>query len=68
MTLDTKLKQEQKKFIDKLKIIKIRNKTGWCAEKMESYVDLSHTTINKILVKHGLTNPKLKIPNNKGEA
>lgn len=37
------------------KILDIRNKTGWCASKIENFVDLGHTTINKILKKQGLT-------------
>jgi len=44
------------------RILTLRNKTGWCAEKIESFVDISHTTINKILVKHRLTKPN---PNRK---
>jgi len=51
-TIHTKVTQE-----DKEKIIKIRNKTGWCAEKIKSFVDLSHTTINKVLQENKLTNP-----------
>ena len=43
------------KIIDK--IISIRKKTGWGDKKIENFVDLSHTTINKILRKHKLTNP-----------
>ena len=39
------------------KIISIRNKTGWGDKKIENFVDLSHTTINKILRKNKLTNP-----------
>lgn len=39
------------------KIINIRNQTGWGAMKIEEFVDLGHTTINKILMKHKLTNP-----------
>ena len=37
------------------RIISIRNKTGFGAEKIENFVNLSHTTINKILKKHKLT-------------
>jgi putative transposase len=36
------------------KIISIKKKTGWGAEKIENVVNLSHTTINKILNKHSL--------------
>ena len=39
------------------KIISIRNKTGFGAEKIEKFVDLSHTSINKILKKNKLTEP-----------
>ena len=39
------------------KIIGIRNNTGWGERKIESFVGLSHTSINKILRKHSLTNP-----------
>jgi len=39
------------------KIIDIKKKTGWGAEKIEKLVPLSHTTINKILNKHKLTEP-----------
>ena len=39
------------------KIISIRNKTGFGAEKIENFVNLSHTSINKILKKNKLTAP-----------
>jgi len=39
------------------KIIKIKKQTGWGAEKIENFVELGHTSINKILKKHKLTNP-----------
>lgn len=39
------------------KIIKIKKHTGWGAEKIENFVDIGHTSINKILRKHRLTNP-----------
>ena len=43
------------------KIILIKKKTGWGAEKIEQLVPLSHTTINKILNKHKLVDsPKRK--------
>ena len=42
------------------KIISLRNKTGWCAEKIESFVEIGHTSINKILQKNKLTNPNPK--------
>ncbi len=46
-----------KKITQKIeeRIISIKNKTGWGAEKIESIVDLSHTSINKILRKYNLT-------------
>lgn len=37
------------------KIISIKKQTGWGAEKIENLVELSHTTINKILNKYNLT-------------
>jgi len=39
------------------KIIAIKKQTGWGAEKIENFVDVGHTSINKILNKHKLTNP-----------
>lgn len=42
---------------DEIKIVKIKKSTGWGAEKIENFVDLGHTSINKILRKHKLTNP-----------
>jgi putative transposase len=39
------------------KIISIKNKTGWGERKIENFVNLGHTTINKILNKHNLTKP-----------
>jgi transposase InsO family protein len=39
------------------RIVDIKKKTGWGAEKIENFVDLSHTSINKILNRHSLTNP-----------
>ena len=39
------------------KIIDIRNQTGWGEDKIADFVSLGHTTINKILNKHKLTNP-----------
>jgi len=39
------------------KVISIRNKTGWGDKKIENFVDISHTSINKILRKNKLTNP-----------
>ncbi|HDK42177.1 MAG TPA: transposase [Candidatus Pacearchaeota archaeon] len=39
------------------KIISIRNQTGGGEDKIADFVNLGHTTINKILNKHKLTNP-----------
>ncbi|MCK5149957.1 hypothetical protein KAJ87_03470, partial [Candidatus Pacearchaeota archaeon] len=39
------------------KIIKIKKQTGWGAEKIENFVDVGHSSINKILNKYNLTNP-----------
>jgi len=50
--IKTKITEE-----DELKIIKIKKQTGWGERKIENFVDLSHTSINKILNKHKLTNP-----------
>jgi putative transposase len=36
------------------KVISIKKSTGWGAEKIETLIDLSHTSINKILNKHNL--------------
>jgi putative transposase len=38
-------------------VIKLKEKTGWGERKIENFVELSHTTINKILRKHQLTIP-----------
>ncbi len=40
-----------------LEVIELRNKTGFGEDKLKDYLSLSHTTINKILNKHGLTKP-----------
>jgi len=39
------------------KIVKIKKQTGWGAEKIEDYIGVGHTTINKILNRHSLTKP-----------
>ena len=39
------------------KIVELRNKTGFGENKLINYFPLGHTTINKILNKHNLTNP-----------
>ena len=41
---------------DEQKIIDIKNKTGWGERKIENFVGLGHTTINKILRENHLTN------------
>jgi len=41
-------------------VITLKEKTGWGERKIENFVDLSHTTINKILRKYQLTNPNPK--------
>ena len=51
-TIHTKITLEDEK-----KIVEIRNKTGWGPEKIKNFVELSHTSINKILNEHKLTNP-----------
>lgn len=38
-------------------VITLREKTGWGERKIENFVGLSHTSINKILRMHNLTNP-----------
>jgi putative transposase len=37
-------------------IVQIKKQTGWGAEKIEDVINIGHTTINKILNKHNLTN------------
>ena len=40
------------------KVVGLRNKTGWGENKLTDFIpNVSHTTINKILNKHHLTNP-----------
>lgn len=39
------------------KVLDIRNKTGWGEDKIEDFMEIGHTSINKILNKHNLTNP-----------
>jgi len=39
-----------------IKIIRIREKTGFGEDKLSNYFNLGHTSINKILNKHKLTN------------
>jgi len=40
---------------DKEKVISLRNKTGWGDKKIQDYVNIGHTSINKILRKNKLT-------------
>jgi len=37
-------------------VVSIRKKTGWGENKIADFVDLGHTTVNKILNKHNLCN------------
>jgi len=55
----TKPKTSHRKITKEMeeKIISIRNKTGFGAGKIEKFIDLSHTSINKILKKNKLTEP-----------
>ena len=39
------------------KILDLRNKTGFGERKIENFVEVGHTSINKILRKYKLTNP-----------
>lgn len=39
------------------KIILIKSKTGWGERKIENFVDVGHTSINKVLRKYKLTEP-----------
>lgn len=38
-------------------IVKLRKETGWGEKKIESFIDLSHGSVGKVLNKHNLTNP-----------
>lgn len=51
-TIHKKISQDIEK-----RIISIKNKTGWGERKIENFVDIGHTSINKILKKHKLTEP-----------
>ena len=42
------------------RVISIKKKTGWGAEKIENLVDISHWSINKILNKYKLIDPPKK--------
>lgn len=55
----TKPKTIHRKITPELieRVISIRNKTGYGAEKIENFVDLSHWSINKILHENKLTEP-----------
>lgn len=39
------------------KVISIKNRTGWGERKIENFVNLGHTSVNKILNKYNLTKP-----------
>lgn len=39
------------------KVIRLRNKTGFGAKKLATYVDVSHQSVNKILMRNKLTEP-----------
>jgi transposase-like protein len=54
-TIHTKLTSEMEG-----KIIAIRKKTGWGEHKIEGFVNVSHSSIYKILRKNKLTKPSLK--------
>lgn len=51
-TIHYKITPEQK-----TEVIKIKKRTGWGERKIANFVNLSHTTINKILRKNNLTTP-----------
>jgi transposase-like protein len=38
-------------------VIKLRKETGWGEDKITDFVEIGHTSINKILNRNGLTNP-----------
>ena len=54
-----KPKTIHKKINEKIeeRVILIKKKTGWGEKKIETLVDIGHTSINKILNKHKLTEP-----------
>ena len=54
-----KPKTIHRKITDEIenKIVSIKKRTGWGAEKIENFVDVSHWSINKILNKNKLTEP-----------
>ena len=39
------------------KVLELRSKTGWGENQISNYVEIGHTSINKILKKHKLTVP-----------
>ncbi len=39
------------------RVIEIKKRTGWGEDKIKDFVKLGHTSVNKILNKHNLTNP-----------
>ena len=55
----TKPKTIHKKITSEIesKVLRIKKKTGWGEKKIELQVGIGHTSINKILKKHKLTEP-----------
>ena len=47
------------------KVIQLRNKTGYGAKKLSTYVDISHESVNRILIKKRLTDPPKRRRNRK---
>ncbi len=43
---------------DETAVIEIKNKTGWGERKIANFVDVGHTSINKVLRKYNLTDPQ----------
>ncbi len=57
--LSTRPKNVRRKITSAIEaeVIRLKKETGFGENKIQSYVPLGHTTINKILVKHSLTKP-----------
>lgn len=55
----TRPKTIKKKITSEIEseVIKFRKELGWGERKIQNYVELGHTSINKILRKNELTNP-----------
>jgi len=51
-TIHYKISPEKEK-----QIVLLKKKTGWGADKIEDFIGVGHTTINKILNKYNLTKP-----------